>query len=82
MPYYTISYNQDTKNGENVGNNYSKYIVTDMLRNKYGYDGVVCTDWMITADEGKTPDIFLGKSWGVEKLSVARRHYKNSNGGR
>ncbi|HNP21841.1 MAG TPA: glycoside hydrolase family 3 N-terminal domain-containing protein [Panacibacter sp.] len=76
MPYYTISYNQDTKNGENVGNSYSKYIVTDMLRNKYGYDGVVCTDWMITADEGKTPDIFLGKSWGVEKLSVAERHYK------
>src|SRR4030095_11003920 len=30
----------------------------------------------ITADEGKTPDIFAGKSWGVEKLSVAERHYK------
>lgn len=76
MPYYTISYNQDSKNGENVGNSYSKYIITDLLRTKYGYDGVVCTDWLITADEGKTPDIFLGKSWGVEKLSVADRHYK------
>jgi len=76
MPYYTISYKQDTKNGENVGNSYSKYIITDLLRNKYKYDGVVCTDWAITADEGKTPDIFAGKSWGVEKLSVAERHYK------
>jgi beta-glucosidase len=46
------------------------------LRIKYGYDGVVCTDWLITADEGKTPDVFAGKSWGVEKLSVAERHYK------
>jgi beta-glucosidase len=76
MPYYTISYGQDIKNKENVGNAYSKYLITDLLRNKYGYDGVVCTDWMVTADEGKTPDQFLGKSWGMEKASVAERHYK------
>jgi beta-glucosidase len=76
MPYYTISYDQDTKNGENVGNSYSRYIITDLLRDKYKYDGVVCTDWGITAQEGKTPDMFMGKSWGVEKLSIAERHYK------
>ncbi len=76
MPYYTISYNQDKKYGENVGNGFSKYIVTDLLRNKFGYEGVVCTDWLITANEGATPDVFAGKSWGVEKLSVAERHYK------
>jgi beta-glucosidase len=76
MPYYTISYNQDTKNNENVGNGFSKYIITDLLRQKYGYDGVVCTDWGITADEGKTPDIFAGKSWGVESQTIAQRHYK------
>jgi len=76
MPYYTISYDQDKKYGENVGNGYSKYLITDLLRNKYAYDGVVCTDWLVTADEGKTPDIFAGKSWGVEKLTVSERHYK------
>jgi beta-glucosidase len=76
MPYYTISFDRDQKNKENVGNAFSKYLITDLLRNKYKYDGVVCTDWMITADEGKTPDTFMGKSWGVEKLSVAERHYK------
>ena len=76
MPYYTVSFNQDKKKGENVGNGFSKYIVTDLLRDKYSYDGVVCTDWLITADEGKTPDVFAGKSWGVEKLSIAERHYK------
>jgi beta-glucosidase len=76
MPYYTISYNQDKKNGENVGNGFSKYIITDLLRNKYGYEGVVCTDWLITANEGEKPDVFSGKSWGVEKLSIAQRHYK------
>ena len=76
MPYYTISYNQDKKYGENVGNGFSKFIVTDLLREKYGYDGVVCTDWLITGDEGKTPDVFAGKSWGTEKMTIAERHYK------
>lgn len=76
MPYYTISYGRDVKNGENVGNGYSAYLITDLLRKKYGYEGVVCTDWLVTADEGKTPDVFLGKSWGMETRSVAERHYK------
>jgi beta-glucosidase len=76
MPYYTISFNQDKKYGENVGNSYNKYIIGDLLRGKYHYDGVVCTDWLITADETAV-DVFLtGKSWGVEKLSIPERHYK------
>jgi beta-glucosidase len=76
MPYYTISYNRDNKNGENEGNSYNAYLITDLLRKKYGFDGVVCTDWLVTADEGKTPDIFAGKSWGMETKTVAERHYK------
>lgn len=76
MPYYTISWNQDTKNGENVGNGYNKFIIKDLLRDKYKYDGVVCTDWNVTGDH-KVMDSFLdGKSWGVENLSLAERHYK------
>src|SRR6185503_18098909 len=74
MPYYTISYNRDARG--NAGNSYSKYLITDLLRNKYHFDGVVCTDWGVTADEGKTPDIFAGKSWGMETATVAQRHYK------
>ena len=76
MPYYTISYNQDTKNGENVGNSYNKYIITDLLREKYEYDGVVCTDWAITADNHVMDAFISGKCWGVENLSVEERHYK------
>ena len=75
MPYYTISYNQDTVNGENVGNAYNKYLITDLLRGKYGYEGVVCTDWMITKDV-QAVDLFQGKCWGVEKMTEAERHYK------
>jgi beta-glucosidase len=75
MPYYTISYNQDKKYGENVANSYSKYIINDLLRGEYKYDGVVCTDWMITADVTGI-DKFEGKCWGVESLTKAERHYK------
>ncbi len=75
MPYYTISFNQDTVNRENVGNSYNKYLITDLLRGKYGYDGVVCTDWMITKNT-QSVDVFQGKCWGVENLSEAERHYK------
>lgn len=76
MPYYTITFDQDKKYSENVANGYSKYIITDLLRDKYGYDGVVCTDWLVTGDEGKTPNLFAGKPWGVENLSIDQRHYK------
>ena len=76
MPYYTISVDQDTKNGENVGNSYNQFLIQDLLRNEYGYDGVVCTDWLITAEEPETVDTFAGKPWGVEGLTVAERHYK------
>ena len=74
MPYYTISTGIDPS-GKNVGNSYSKYIITDLLRGKYGYEGVVCTDWNITYDNLGI-DKFDGKCWGVEELTVAQRHYE------
>lgn len=75
MPYYTVSWGQDAKYGKNVGNSYSKYIVSDLLRDKYGYDGVVCTDWGITADPLDTIDSFSSRCYGVEELTEAQRHF-------
>lgn len=76
MPYYTISWNQDTKNKENVGNGYNSYLINDLLRTKYQYDGVACTDWLVTGDETAIDVFITGKSWGVESLTIAERHYK------
>lgn len=76
MPYYTISFNQDKVNKENVGNSYNKYIITDLLREKYKYDGVACTDWGITGDETVLDNFIAGKPWGVEGLTIGQRHYK------
>ncbi len=75
MPYYTISYGIDTVNKENVGNSFNKYIINDLLRGKYAFDGVVCTDWGVTKDETAV-DGFGTTCWGVETLTVAERHYK------
>jgi len=75
MPYYTISVGQDSLNGDMVGNGFNKYLITDLLRDKYGFEGVVCTDWGITGDVSAV-DRFQGKSWGVETMTVAERHYK------
>ena len=71
MPYYGVPMNQTN---ENVGMSFNKTIITDLLRNKYGYDGVVCTDWGII--EGVSVlgyEIIEAKSWGVDSLSVKDR---------
>lgn len=74
MPYYTISYGIDPSE-QQVGNGYSEYIVGELLRKKYGYDGVVCTDWAITHDYYKVEEAD-GKCWGVETLTEGERHFK------
>ena len=42
MPYYGVPVDQTD---ENVAMSFNKAIITGLLREKYGYDGVVCTDW-------------------------------------
>lgn len=79
MPYYSISYNQDQANGENVGNSYSSYLIDTLLRQGRSYEGVVCTDWCITSDEPTNIlSVYTGdQCWGVEEgYTVAERHKK------
>ena len=75
MPYYTIAHGQ-AADGTELGSGYSNYLLNVLLRGKYGYDGVICSDWAITKPEGEFPDDFRGKPWGVEALTDAERHYK------
>ena len=75
MPYYGIPMDQTS---ENVGMAYNREIVTDLLRGKYGFDGVVCSDWMI-AETNKSFGLFKvldATAWGVEHLSVPERYAK------
>ena len=73
MPYYTVSWLEDKPH---VGNSYSEYILKELLRGKYAYDGVVCTDWGITADPDPSMDAFGSRCYGVSELSEAERHLR------
>ena len=75
MPYYTVSYGQDPS-GENVGNSYSSYIIDTLLRKRYGFEGIVCTDWGIVADYNGDPLTTGGKCYGVEALTKGERILK------
>ena len=73
MPYYTVSWLEEH---EKVGNSYNEYILKDLLREKYGYDGVVCTDWGITGDPDPEIDSFGSRCYGVNELTEAERHLR------
>lgn len=75
MPIYSILWNQDPS-GENVGGSYSRWLIQQQLRDEAGFEGVVCTDWGITADNTAMDFTGGGKPWGVERLTVAERHYR------
>jgi beta-glucosidase len=75
MPYYTVTWGMDP-GGDNVGNSYSKYIISDLLREQAGFEGVVCTDWGITGDPDPQIDSFGSRCYGVEDLSEAQRHLR------
>lgn len=72
MPYYTVSVGQ----GEMVGNSYNTHLIRDLLREKYGYDGVACTDWGIVEDPEQEMDSFGSRCYGQQDLTVAERHLK------
>ncbi len=74
MPYYGIPIDQTS---ENVGMAFNSEIITDLLRNQYGYQGVVCSDWGIL--EGFSfagLEIIEAKHWGVENLSLEQKIIK------
>ncbi len=74
MPYYAVPIGQLQ---EVVGFGYSKEIVTDLLRNKLGFDGVISSDGgVITAYVSQGQELSYAKCWGVENLSVKDRFKK------
>jgi beta-glucosidase len=74
MPYYGRPVGTEL---EEVGFGYNRDVVTGLLRERYGFDGVVCTDWGLVTD-APMPDgsVFEAKCWGVEELSVEDRLVK------
>ena len=80
MPYYGIPMGQTS---EDVGMSFNHEIVTGLLREELGYDGVVCTDWLILEDVNILMGAITieGKYHGVEDLAVGERMKKAIDAG-
>lgn len=71
MPYYGVPMGQ--KDVPEVGFSYNKAIITTLLRKKFHYDGVVCTDWGLVTDSKLGAINFPARAWGVENLNTEQR---------
>lgn len=73
MPYYGIPVGVGY---EEVGFGFNKAIITGLLREKYGFEGVVCTDYGLVTDKVLPRGILAATAWGVEHLSMSERVQK------
>ena len=78
MPYYGVPTDQTD---ENVAMSFNRAIITGLLRKKYGYDGVVCTDWGLITDSVRGDFVWPARAWGVEQLSEVERVKKAIDAG-
>lgn len=70
MPYYArpIGTKYDP-----VGFAFNKGIITDLLREELGFDGIVLTDWGLITDTYIRGQEMPARAWGVEHLSELER---------
>ncbi|VXC33110.1 Beta-glucosidase [Arthrobacter sp. 9V] len=75
MPYYSLAKDLviDGVEVEEVGFSYNKYLITSLLREQLGFDGVVLSDWQLVTDLEVFGLPFPAKAWGVEHLSPLDR---------
>lgn len=75
MPYYgmPVGLSLDGRPVEEVGFSFNTQIITGLLREKLGYDGVVLTDFGLVTDVTVLGKPFPAKAWGVESLSPVER---------
>jgi len=75
---------------EQVAAGFNRYLLTDLLREGYGFDGVIISDWGIMDDCPRTcvegtdnPNELwaIGTPWGMENASVLERHVRGVEAG-
>jgi beta-glucosidase len=78
MPYYgmPVALSVDGEPIEEVGFAFNRQVITGMLREQLGYDGLVMTDWGLLNDTELDGKPFPARASGVEHLSPAERMLK------
>lgn len=75
MPYYgrPVGLEIDGVPVEEVGFGFNEQIVTGLLRERLGYEGVVLSDWELVNDNHVGDQVLPARAWGVEHLDPAGR---------
>jgi beta-glucosidase len=73
MPYYGVPVDQTD---ENVAMSFNRMIISGLLRERYRYDGVICTDWGLITDLHAPDFTWPARAWGVEHLTEVERVLK------
>ncbi|MCL2516003.1 MAG: glycoside hydrolase family 3 C-terminal domain-containing protein [Microbacteriaceae bacterium] len=75
MPYYgmPIGLVVGGEPIEEVGFGFNKQVLTGLLREQLGFDGVICTDWGLVTDAEMFGLPFPARAWGVEHLTPLER---------
>ena len=73
MPYYGMPVDTEY---EEVGFGLNKDVITGLLRERFGYDGIVCTDWGLITDQAILGTEFAARGWGAEHLTPHERMAK------
>ena len=73
MPYYSMPVGTEW---EEVGFAFNKAVITGLLREKLGFNGIICTDWGLITDAIILGQSLPARAWGCEKLSELERTKK------
>lgn len=75
MPYYSmpVGLEVDGTPIREIGFAYNDQIVTGLLRERLGFDGVVLSDWELVNDNHVGDQVLPARAWGVEHLDPLGR---------
>ena len=78
MPYYGVPTGTEY---EAVGFGFNRDVIAGILRERLGFNGVVCADWGIVSDTEFEGEPFAARAWGAEQLSSQERLLKALDAG-
>ena len=78
MPYYGVPIGLGL---EEVAFGFNRQVISGLLRERFRFDGVVCTDWGLLTDTDLGGTRWPARAWGVEHLSRPERAKKALDAG-